>query len=75
MEYRTELRKSCFFFVAVMVTLSGAKAEAGQIVNGDFERGDLSGWSSTGNVQTVSLWGSYTAEFNRGDTQPNGVLS
>ena len=75
MAYGVELRKWLALFVAVIATPIGTQAKAGMIVNGDFETGDLSGWSATGNVVPNHTYGSYTASFNRVDTPPNGVLS
>ncbi len=59
-------------------------ARAGLIVNGDFERGTLSGWTATGSVATATnpyfgigtqADGKYFAVFNAGDVTPSGVLS
>jgi hypothetical protein len=45
--------------------------QANLIFNGDFEAGDFSGWTATGNVQNFEN----AAVFNGGDTSPTGVLS
>lgn len=50
------------------------------IVNGSFETGDASGWTTTGNVfigtnPGLASDGNSSANFNGLDTAPNGVLS
>ena len=57
------------------------RARANLITNGSFEIGGLSGWSASGNViaglnnDGIPQDGVYFADFNGGNTTPNGVLS
>lgn len=75
--------------IAALSLISAGAANAG-VVNGNFEAGSLSGWTSTGNVALATKGsnsnfyfgagnfgqnGNYAAAFNAGDTTPNGVLS
>lgn len=75
--------------IAAISLISAGAANAG-LVNGNFELGNLSGWTSTGNVNlanktpggnfyfgagNVGQNGSYAVAFNAGDSAPNGVLS
>lgn len=48
------------------------------VVNGDFETGDLTGWTNSGNVFVVaspSISGSFSLDYSGGDSPTNGVIS
>jgi hypothetical protein len=48
------------------------------VTNGDFETGDLTGWTNSGNVTVISsavINGIFSLDYSGGDTPTNGVIS
>jgi hypothetical protein len=76
-----------FKVLLASLALMGAQAvQANVLVNGDFETGNLTGWTASGDVNSTSLMpyfgagvladnGLHMVAFNAGDSTPNGVLS
>ncbi len=62
----------------ILSSISGA-ANANLIVNGSFETGDLTDWSSSGNILVTNAQGStdgiFAGLFNGADTTGDGILS
>jgi len=84
------LRPSFVTVIAVALSLMGAsRTRASLITNGDFETGDLTGWSFSGNVGVGSVTGfhvnaagvgtfptgQYAADFGGADLPDTGILS
>jgi hypothetical protein len=76
-----------FKVLLASLALMGAQAaQANVLVNGNFETGNLTGWTASGHVHASSLMpyfgagvladnGLHMVAFNGGDSTPDGVLS
>ncbi len=73
-----------FLAVAAAIAVATPVCAVEFIANGNFETGNIAGWTATGNLGVAPTpffgisdpaYGSYALDFNGGNTTPNGVLS